>query len=304
MFNGRRRRVHLLGLAAVAFLAMPARGQPQVEEVDSLEWMAADSALVVRGTIVAMETETTRSEHTLWRTVTFRVDRTLKGEHRPTLRFVVWTNTVNKEIDRWKEQGRPLLAFLEESRCLVASSRDPEYARFPFAPRSGEHLRSFVELDPRGDHPAYTMDLRVLTWPEEILRATEAAIAVPPAPGKRCGIWLDLPGTGGFVRVTVPTDSRLEERARGWVRSEDQDFRLQGATALMSFRSDENATILRGLLDDPGSWDRAIQEGGRFTHTLRVRRVREEAYDVLRAWGYEVPRPVLREKLFPPGDLD
>ena len=281
-------------LAVVACGEARAWGQPLGEHLDSIEWMVADSSLIVRGTIIGLETET--KDSSLWRTVTFRVDETLKGEHRPTLRFIVWTNTVEKEVDRWKDQGLPLLAFLDESRCAVAQFRQPEYGRFPFAPRHGDRKLSFIALDPKGAGPAYTLDLRALTSPEEILRATRAALAMPPEPGRRCSSWLRFPGHGDLLRVTVPIDSRLEAKAGEWVRSEVKDLRREGAKALMFYRSDANASIFKGLLDDPNSWNATTQERG-VEHHFRWYWVREEAYDVLVAWGYDVPRPVLKEDL-------
>lgn len=282
-------------LAVAAWFVAPARGQPLVTDLDSVEWMAADSALVVRGTVVGLETE--KAPEFLWHTVTFRVDETLKGEHRPSLRFLLQSNTRDeKDITRWKEQGRPLLAFLRESRCVVAKWHYREWSRFPFAPRTGYRERSFLELAPGAESPAYDLSLKALDGPEAILRATREAIATPPAPGKLCDSWVDLPGDG-LIRLTVPIDSRLEARARGWVRSPDRDFRRLGAANLMYFRSDTNVAILRGLLDDPGVSTVHFLDSRRAERIERVHVVREEAYSVLRAWGYEVPRPLPREPL-------
>src|SRR5690242_16367759 len=97
-----------LSMLLVLSLAAAARGQPVVEEIDAVEWMAADSSLIVRGTVVA-EQINEEPEGFVWHTVAFRVDETLKGVHRPTLRFIVQTNTIDKEIGRWKDERRPLL---------------------------------------------------------------------------------------------------------------------------------------------------------------------------------------------------
>jgi hypothetical protein len=256
--------------------------------------MALDSSLIVRGIITDLETER-RPDGDAWRIVTFRADETLKGTHQPALRFIVWTNGREQELDRWKEQGRPLLVFLEESRCAVAHYRQPEYARFLFAPRSGERPHSFVELDLNGGQGAYTADLQVLTRPNEIVRATKAAIAAPPGPGRPCSAWLRFPGKGDLLRVTVPVDARLETRAHAWARSADKELRREGASALMFFRSDANVAVLQRLLDDPGAWSVAVQEGGRIVRHERWYAVREEAYRILRAWGNDVPRTIFRE---------
>ena len=279
----------ILGAGGTAAL-----GQPIGESVDSLEWMAVNSARVVRGTIVALKTER-RPEGDAWRIVTFRVDETLKGVHQPSVRCVVWTNGREHELDRWKQQGRPLLLFLEESRCAVALYRQPEYARFPFAPRSGEPQRSFVDIVPNGGGPAYTADLQALDKPEEILRAVRAAVAGPSGLGMPCSAWLRFPGKGDLLRVTVPVDARLEARGQAWVKSQDKELRREAPSALMFFQSDANVALLRGLLDDPGAWNVGVEEGGRIVRHERWYGVREEAYKLLRAWGIDVPRPVVRE---------
>jgi hypothetical protein len=282
-------------LLAAAWTATPVLGQPIVESVDSIEWMAADSAVVVRGTIVAHKVEED-PPGMVWHTVTFHVDETLKGPHRPTLQFVVAANTIEKDVARWKQLGRPVLAFLDESRFVVARYRYRKFARFPLAPRNGWSKGSFLELDPNSKFRACTLDLKTLTRPEEMVRATKDAIATTPASGKLCDYWFDLPGEGGLTRLTVPLDARLEKRARQWIRSDDKDVRREGASALALFPSDENAVMLRRLLDDPASWIFVSQEGARLRKE-RVYSVREAAASVLKAWGYEVPPRILREPM-------
>jgi hypothetical protein len=92
----------------------------------------------------------------------------------------------------------------------------------------------------------------------------------------------------------VPADARLEAKALRWIRSDDKDVRREGASAMELFPSDANAAILKGLLDDPASWDVLMHEGAR-DREERVYSVREEATSILEAWGYEVPPRVLRE---------
>src|SRR4051794_26491717 len=131
------------GLLATAWTSAPACGQPIVENVDSIEWMTADSAVVGRGTIVAHKTE--EEPHGLvWHTVTFRVDETLKGPRRPTLQFVVASNTVEKDLARWKQADRQVLAFLDDRRIVVSRRYYRRFARFPLAPRNGWPNGSFI----------------------------------------------------------------------------------------------------------------------------------------------------------------
>ncbi len=292
--TGMRSVALAIGLMAAVGTGSPARGQPLVDHVESVEWMAVDSSVVVRGAIVALRIDPDGNGN-VWHAVTFQVDETLKGPHRPMHRFVVWGNLAEKEIPRWKEAGRPVLAFLDESRFLVARGQRP-YARFPLAPRTGQRKGSLIELDAAAGTPTYSLDLRPIRRPEEVLRAAKDAIATPSAPGtKPCDYSFMLPGLD-LRNLTVPVDARLEARARQWARSDDKDLRRLGAAALVFFPSDANAEILRGLLDDPASWEHVIQEGVRLRRK-RTYSVRWEASSVLQAWGYDVPRRPLQEPI-------
>ncbi len=286
-------------LVTVIGLGAPARGQPVTTSLDSVEWMSADSPLIVRGTVVALETVKVPDGY-FWHTVALRVDETLKGEHRPSLRFMLQSNGRDpKAIERWKVRGVSLLIFLKESRCVVAMWRYKEWTRFPFAPRTGYPERSILELAPGSSSKAYDLSLKALDGPEAILRATREAIAAPRGPEKPCDSWIDLPGQA-LIRLTVPIDSRLEARARGWVRSPDKDLRQLGAANLVYFHTDANVAILRDLLDDPGTSDVQSLDDRRVERVERVHVVREEAHSILRAWGYDVPRPPTRVLLSRP----
>src|SRR5262249_40604376 len=159
------------------------RGQPVLESVDSIEWMAADASVVVRGTIVAHKSEE-EPQGLVWHTVSFRVDETLKGPHRPTLQFTVAANTIEKDLPRWKETGRPVLAFMDASRFVICRWHYRRFARYPLSPRNGWSKGSFVELDPAARPGVYSLDLKPIRRPEEILRITREAIATTPGPGK------------------------------------------------------------------------------------------------------------------------
>jgi hypothetical protein len=268
-----------------------ARGQPIIENIDSVEWMAADSTLIVRGTVIA-EHKSEQPEGFVWHTVAFRVDETLKGEHRSALRFIVQTNTIDKEIGRWRDERRPLLAFLDDSPRVVARWHSRKWARYRFAPRTGYRKGSLLELGREGAPSAYALDLRALARSEPILEATRNAIHGPSSTATLFSHSFMIPGDG-LKRLTVPVDSRLEAQARRWVASNDKDTRVLGVSALVYFRSDENAEILRGLLNDPATWEQHLVSGA-VERRERVFAVREEAYSVLDAWGYHVSHPVTR----------
>ena len=177
---------------------------------------------------------------------------------------------------------------------MVAAYRYRQWTRFPFAPRHGWRARSFFELTPGAEHEAYDLSLKALDRPEAILRATREVIAAPPEPGRPCETWMDLPGPG-LIRLSVPVNSPLEARAREWTRSPDKDYRKVGAATLGHFHSDANVAILKRLLDDPGVTIFTSQNTRGVERTEHVHEVREEAYSILKAWGYEVPGPVRKE---------
>lgn len=301
------------GAIAAAFailmcIAMPAYGQPLFGRLDSIEWMAADSAAIVRGTIEALSTEK-ELDGGLWHTVRFRVQETLKGEHQPSVQFVMRSNDISSEvelIDGWKEREEPLLIFLHESKCLVAHG-NRKYARYDFAPRTGYRDRSLIVLKSENENPVLTMAQQVLSQ-EDIVEATKAAITFPGDGAKLCSHSFLLPHdlvrdthwvkTGGGVNLSVPIDSRLEAQARRWIKSKDGSLRVKGAEAFIYFRSEANAAALQTLLDDAFSIE-VERHQDRVVRRERVYRVREAAVAALDAWGYERPQVITREPLPP-----
>ena len=298
--------------AGLMCMAPPACGQPLFGRMDSMEWMAADSSLIARGTIEALSMEKER-DRGLWHSVTFRVAETLKGEHRPAIQFMMQSNDVPSEIeliDRWQSRKPELLVFLHESKCLVARD-NPRYARCDFAPRTGRRDGSVLVLDSNGTS-VFTLAHDALSQPEEIIRATKAAVAVRQERTKLCSHSFMLPHdlvretpwaqTGGGVKLSVPIDARLEAQARQWIKSQDGPQRVKGAQALIYFRSEANAAALKALLDDGYSSQRVEHHQDRVEREL-VYGVREAAVTVLEAWCYERPQVIIREPL-PPTPTD
>jgi hypothetical protein len=288
-------------------VATPAYGQPLFGHVDSIEWMAADLLLIVRGTVEALNTEKDR-DGGLWHTVNFRIVETLKGERQPTVQFVMHSNDGRREVallKEWQPRGPELLVFLHESKCLVARDRR-RYARCEFAPRTGRRDGSVLVLDSEDGASVFTLAQDVLSKPQEIIRATKAAVAVRQEQARLCNHSFMLPAdlvretswakTGGGVKLSVPIDARLEAQARQWIKSKDGPLRVKGAEAFIYFRSDANAATLKTLLDDAYSSE-VERYQDRVVKRERVYQVREAAFTVLEAWGVEVPDVVIRESL-------
>ena len=95
-----------------------------------------------------------------------------------------------------------------------------------------------------------------------------------------------------YSRVYLLVDRELEANARKWLKSTSKDRRWIGARALIYFRSEENAAILRTLLDDEATWGRADA-----IHMMHLSYpydprylVRWEAWHTLAGWGFDVPK--------------
>jgi len=318
----------LLFLGVAGMLTASAVGQPAFDRIDSLEWMAADSKIVVRAVVVDVTREPADTDWEFWDTVTVKVLETLKGTPGATVTFRVKTFRLGEDPPaRWKQQRLELLLFLVESKLL--REQDANYARHELAPRP-DWRRSCIELGKRTTPEVLTMDLGALTDPKAVLERTRAAIAATAKAGHvgKHVVRRPLSGFGGVhVYLAVPADHRLETAARRWIESPD-DFmpktdepgsarvddssweynawwpmtsnglRAEGIKALRHFKSDENVAITKGLLDDPASYCHTVEEGEWTAIRRREYFIRQEAFTTLKQWSVEVGQPVLGEELF------
>ena len=101
-----------------------------------------------------------------------------------------------------------------------------------------------------------------------------------------------------YSTVYMPIDRELEVNARKWVTSENKDRRWLAARAMIYFKSDKNAAILKTMLDDDATWPRIdmlhMLENLPYPHDPR-HLVRWEAWHVLAGWGYDAPKPSFGE---------
>lgn len=91
--------------------------------------------------------------------------------------------------------------------------------------------------------------------------------------------------------ATIAIEETL--RAQDSVRSENPHRRVEGARALVYFKSDENMALVRPLLDDPGITYLQPADGDKAAE--RVYGVRYSAYQTLKSWRIDVEQPVFRE---------
>ena len=98
--------------------------------------------------------------------------------------------------------------------------------------------------------------------------------------------------------INLPVDAELEANAKKWALSKNRDLRWVAARAMLYFKSDQNAAILRTMLSDVAVWSK--EEVKKLIRNLRFGHnpqhlVRWEAWHVLAAWGEQVPKVEFRE---------
>jgi hypothetical protein len=301
----------LLVLSLVLVLASEGRAQPLFRTAETLDWMAADSQVVVRAVVSDFAQETDGSKQK-WNTVVLKVRETLKGQHRPFHTYVVPDQSPNYQPDRdrddllrRKKTGQELLVFLDDSKRPDLGVWWRDQARFyDLAPRSASYF--LIELAAPAEPAAgplpkvYTLDMQDPTEPKAILDYARGAVAAAAKVKQARPHKFRWPrGSAENIDRVVPVDERLERQARRWVESDDPKWRWEGARALACFKSDENVAALKKLLKDPAVVTHVRQEGERIIETSREYEVRQAAFAALKALGVEVPEPVLREPVPP-----
>ena len=293
----------LLVLPLVLVLASEVRGQPLFYTVETLDWMAADSQVVVRAVVVDLVQEVDGSKRK-WITVVIKVRETLKGQHKPFHTYVVpdWDH---HEVLRWKKTERELLVFLADTKPVNIGARwwGEKAALYERTLRNGYgsviELTAPAKLGTNIAHlgEIYTLDLQDPTEPKKILQYTRDAIAATEKVKQLRQHHLIWPrGAATFTRV-VPVNELLERQARKWIGSDDPILREEGARAFKFFKSDDNVAALKKLLKDPSFVTHQKHEGERIIETHRTYQVRAAAFDSLKALDVEVPEPVLTELL-------
>ena len=118
-------------LTIAAWQCVSAPGQPLFEHKASLEWLTADSDVVVRATITDVVPLSSKG-HDVWHTVTLRVRETLKGTDRPAVTLAVRRWRPDEDLIEWKKQRREFLLFLVDGDRYARD--DDRYSEFKWAP--------------------------------------------------------------------------------------------------------------------------------------------------------------------------
>jgi hypothetical protein len=222
-------------------LTATAAAQPVFRKVETLEWMAVDSPLIVRASVLDFSRQAARGSAEL-DTIVVRVRETIKGVDRPFHTFAIYNLVYRDDVPHWKATGEDLLIFFTDrlkNEDLSAYPVTPRYvsssvqAIVPFGPRVKPAVPQLVPP------VCYTLDFQDPTDPREILARTREAVRVSlkaKAPREHTVRW---PSGAENIDRLVPVDARLEAQARLWTRSENATLRSEAAKALVLFPSVE-----------------------------------------------------------------
>ena len=242
--------------------------------VYAMELMAADSDAIVRGVIddwffITASEDSTGPHYG----VRVRVLEKLKGS---VPEYVSAYVTDARNLEDLRRTRQELILFLRDPRFAVPADMpgyrpglDSENPVFAFGHQTRATLwdDSVIVLNDR-DAEALLADLSWRRHPGEILDRLRANLTkksdsvggiVPPVfsvhPPASTIAGSSIAGNQHAV-VYLPVDANLEANARQWAASDNKDLRWLAARALIYFKSDANAALLRTMLDDTATWTR------------------------------------------------
>lgn len=227
--------------------------------VESLEWMAIDSPLVVTGTIdeIVPEDRLTFKGDV---EIKLRVKETLKGNAHDTVTFSMFMGHATQYLNRWKEEQCDVLVFLVHPK---PSLQDGEDKLTYFGREYSVDTLCAIIADDRywnnrwsPDWPP-SMDISVSKHSDLVSR-TRQAIAEFEAGNVRAGLPAELrfyPQGFSAKSILVPIGPSLEALARKMLRSEIEPLCINGLDALKCFPSAENQEFLKELSGKPTTSD-------------------------------------------------
>ncbi|HEV8379459.1 MAG TPA: hypothetical protein VGP99_11465 [Tepidisphaeraceae bacterium] len=225
---------------------------------ESLEWVVADSKLIVRGAV-----ESVAADH-----VTCRVTEIIRGD------AVVGAVMM---VARPKDSPAPLVG--KDTLLFLNPNAGSSADRYPLGLRWRE---GFIPLD--GKSAAMLMNRTAVTSPPEIIAMVRKANAYTADPAKK-PVVLSCSTPVGQRCLILPPDDRLERQARLWARNNSVEDRALGLRALARFKSDENIALAKELLADTRS--RGARGSGKWR--FGTYHVRDAAANLMGGWGLERP---------------
>lgn len=276
--------------------------------IDSLELMATDCDVIVRGVIedsCFLGSKFDPNHNVL--AVKLRVLEKLKGECPGSIGIHM---SFPRNVHQLQQDQQEIVAFLKTEQFELPA------AALGFQTRKGLWEDTAIVLSQKHAEVLFA-DLSWHRKPDEILNRLRA-IARPErkkiaelkegsAPFAHHGTWPPVftfhpppsIAAGSVIagnphsRVFLPVDAELEANALKWAVSEDPNRRWLGARAMIYFKTDQNAKLLKTMVNDSAAWGRRdMLNLLHLSHPYSPRLlVRWEAWHVLAGWGHDVPKP-------------
>ena len=150
--------MHRLLLLLIFLLLWSQSAHAELMVGESLEWMVADSDLIVRGKIAKAD-PFNDEQQTAWEEATVQVSETIKGTTTEPLTFLVRCVGITEKPSQWQREGVEMLLFLVKSKRY--ESLDPDYGKTDFALRLWGADCSFIRLNnkPHSQHRTAQADI-------------------------------------------------------------------------------------------------------------------------------------------------
>jgi hypothetical protein len=274
-----------LPIVCLTLTLLAPKAHAELIVADSLEWIAQDSDLILRGRLVSVTRLPRKVNGYTWSKVTMAVAETLRGAHKRTRVFSVRDGY---SPGRWDKQRGEVLAFLVKPgrikdtpnalRNLPTARLSRTYSGWPVI-----NLRKI----PR-DAALGGRDFKVYKTRKAILAAIKTAVAAPKRLSRP--VTVDAPFgsmvfkalySGSAVWIVLPLDGETEKLGLRWARSQDMSQRVEAVKILRNFKSPRNIKLLRSLLGDKGYY--TTTSSGK--KAKRVYAVRRDACKALKAWA-------------------
>ena len=241
-----------LGVAAMACLtaADDLSAQPVATSSSSVEWMAENSPLIVRGVIEVVAAFDPNNAFHRYQTVTVRVLETIKGPRFDRLQFVHDGDFRADRIGKLRDDRQPLLLFHDDwarSPHFDRSSGAYAYARFPYLVEAVAVLTPKDVRFTHSDIPPLASDLTVLSTPDQLIDAIRTYLGRPHPQVPVEGVSIELPPNlrGGYYRVdfTYPARPAVNEPVLDFAAYKDRFAKTPPATRKPAYTRDRGGYI-------------------------------------------------------------
>ena len=272
----------------------------EISIVDSIEWMAVDTPLIVVGTVA--HCATTKSRPGTYVTITVQIDEALKGEPGgETVTFRMSNPYRDETCATWQEDGHPRLFFLRKGIPNDGGNIDGHWT-----PRDWRH--AIIDLN-KPEHVC-SEDMTLLTNADEILKVVRQWRAWQPPELAEVAehsihqpqegyLRLEPPGDSPVYRdiwadstcyINVPAAEKYRPMVMKMLRSGQTSQIAAGANMLRNYPGDDTVDVLTQLLRNPrmSAWSKGAGLLDRYSYD-----VRKAAYDSLLALGATPEKPVL-----------